>query len=74
MPSYWIVVRRGNPELYEALCVAFRGQTGFSVLLDRRKADDGRHRAAGDRREAPVAWGDDEFIVAERIEAGCAVA
>lgn len=74
MPSYWIVVRRGNPELYDALSVAFRGQTGFTVLVDRRKADDGSRPEAGERREASLAWGEDEFVVAERLETECAVA
>jgi hypothetical protein len=64
MASYWIVVPRGNPELYELLSVAFEGRSGFSVIVDRRQRegspDDGRAtRAPLDR---------DEFVVAEQAE------
>lgn len=74
MATYWIVVRRGNPELHEALRVAFRATPGFTVLLDRRRADERLRRATNERREAPIAWGSDEFIVAERLEPAGAAA
>jgi hypothetical protein len=66
MASYWIVVTRENPELFDLLSVAFRGRGDFSVIVDRR----GAVRAAeptGKRGRAP-ALGPDEFVVAERLE------
>jgi hypothetical protein len=66
MASYWIVVSRGNPELFELLSVAFRGRTGFSVIVDRRGT--GAQALAGERRLNPSDLGPDEFIVAERAE------
>lgn len=39
MTNYLIVVPRGNTELFELLSVAFRGHTGFNVLIDRRGSD-----------------------------------
>ncbi len=36
MTNYWIVVPRGNTELFDLLSVAFRGHTGFYVVVDRR--------------------------------------
>ena len=68
MSSYWIVVRRENPDLFETLSVAFRGRTGFSVLADRRVACHERPPGIRERREAQAVWGADEFIVAERLE------
>lgn len=65
MERYWIIVRRQDLELYRALSVAFRGQTGFRVLLDRRRVPAPR-RGSAERREGPLRWGPDEFIVAER--------
>ena len=70
MPSYLVVVRRDNTELFETLAVAFRGKTGFSVVVDRRVAPE-RRRRFRERREAQAAWGADEFIVAERLEPDC---
>jgi hypothetical protein len=66
MASYWIVVSRGNPELFELLSVAFRGRTGFNVIVDRRGT--GAGAPAGERRLKPSDLGPDEFIVAERAE------
>ena len=68
MASYWIVVRRNNRELFETLAVAFRGRTGFWVVVDRRKAPEVRRRGAQERRAGQAQWGPDEFIVAERLE------
>jgi len=39
MANYLIVVPRGNPELLDLLSVAFRGHTGFTVVIDRRGTD-----------------------------------
>ena len=70
MPSYLIVVRRGNRDLFDTLAVAFRGKTGFTVVVDRRVSPE-RRRRMRERREAQAAWGADEFIVAERLEPDC---
>lgn len=67
MASYWIVVTRGNAELYDLLSVAFRGRSDFSVIMDRRGA--GR-AAASDKRGRGPTPGPDEFIVAEQQGAG----
>jgi hypothetical protein len=67
MASYWIVVTRGNAELFDLLSVAFRGRSDFSVIMDRRGA--GR-AAASDKRGRGPTPGPDEFIVAERQAAG----
>jgi hypothetical protein len=66
MSTYWIVVRRENEDLFDTLSVAFRGRTGFRVIVDRR----GRaaRRRPRDRRGPQMLWGADEFIVAERVE------
>jgi hypothetical protein len=66
MASYWIVVPRGNEELFELLSVAFRGRTGFSVIEDRRAAvgtapDD-------ERRGTAPPLGPDEIVIAERAD------
>jgi hypothetical protein len=66
MASYWIVVPRGNAELFDLLSTAFRGRTGFSVIEDRRRADGGP--AEGDRRSSSLPLGPDEIVVAERTE------
>ena len=65
MASYYIVVPKGNPELFSLLSAAFRGQSGFSVIVDRRTAETPERR--GERRGGDVALGPDEFIVAERL-------
>ena len=39
MANYLIVVPRGNAELFELLSVAFRGDTGFNVVIDRRGSE-----------------------------------
>ena len=65
MASYWIVVPRGNDELFELLTVAFKGRTGFTVIMDRRAAD---NRPPEDRRSKGIELGPDEIIVAECAE------
>jgi hypothetical protein len=65
MASYYIVVPRGNPELFSLLSAAFRGQSAFSVILDRRTSES--LERTGERRGGDVALGPDEFIVAERL-------
>jgi hypothetical protein len=67
MATYWIVVRRENDELYDTLSVAFRGRTGFRVIVDRR-AHQSKRRGPQERRGTQARFGADEFIVAERIE------
>jgi hypothetical protein len=66
MASYWIVVPRDNPELFELLSVAFRGRAGFNVIVDRRSA--GSRSAEGERRASPGPLGHDEFIIAEQAD------
>ena len=66
MASYWIVVPRGNAELFELLSMAFKGDTGFSVIEDRRTA--GEPPAGADMRARSDALGPDEIVVAERTE------
>jgi hypothetical protein len=78
MSYYLIVVPRGNRELFELLSVAFNGQNGFNVVIDRRSPDaatapdDVPHASApdddGERRAGRVLLGPDEIIVAERAE------
>jgi hypothetical protein len=68
MASYWIVVTRGNAELFDLLSVAFRGRSDFSVIMDRRGG--GGRAAASDTRGRGPTPGPDEFIVAERQGAG----
>jgi hypothetical protein len=66
MATYWIIVRRENLELFEALTVAFRGHTGFRVILDRRQSDVSPR--CTDRRGDAISYGPDEFIIAERYD------
>jgi hypothetical protein len=64
MASYWIVVPRGNSELFDLLSIAFRGRSGFTVIVDRRSGDDVPH--GGERRGHRAEIGPDEIIVAEQ--------
>jgi hypothetical protein len=66
MASYWIVVAKGNAELFDLLSVAFKGRSDFSVIVDRRGTE--QEPAGGDRRGAGPELGPDEFVVAERAE------
>ena len=66
MATYWIVVRQDNAELYDALAVAFRGRTGFTVIRDRRSGESRRRGRFERRGPRQTEWGPDEFIVAER--------
>ncbi len=84
MTNYLIVVPRGNTELFELLSVAFRGHTGFNVVIDRRGSDapavssmspagllsQGDDSAPDDaeRRGGRVLLGPDEIVVAERAD------
>jgi hypothetical protein len=64
MASYWIVVPRGNTELFDLLSIAFRGRSGFTVIVDRRTIDDAPNGA--ERRGYRTELGPDEIIVAEQ--------
>jgi hypothetical protein len=66
MASYWIVVPLGNMELFELLSVAFRGRTGFNVIVDRRSVR--APTAEGDRRTTGLHPGPDEIVIAEQTE------
>jgi hypothetical protein len=69
MTSYWIVVPRGNSELFDLLSFAFRGRSGFTVILDRRTIEPSADRAGEwERRTVGADLGPDEFIVVERAE------
>jgi hypothetical protein len=72
MTNYLIVVPRGNTELFDLLSVAFRGHTGFHVVIDRRGSDSREDPAASldepERRGARLALGPDEIVVAERAD------
>lgn len=78
MANYLIVVPRGNTELFDLLSIAFSGDDGFQVVLDRRghdgaSASEHSHRPDADERRTPdVVPGPDEIVVAESAErAGC---
>ena len=66
MTNYWIVVPRGNTELFDLLSVAFRGHTGFHVVVDRRSSESGG--AETERRVGRMPLGPDEIVVAEQKE------
>ena len=66
MANYLIVVPRGNPELFDLLSVAFRGNTGFNVVFDRRGSES--ILGESERRTTRVTPGPDEIVVAERSE------
>lgn len=74
MANYLIVVPRGNSELYDLLSVAFRGHTGFNVVVDRRQPGSGavEDPATGDAEAAASRkpLGPDEIVVAERSDRG----
>ena len=63
MANYLIVVPRGNAELFELLSVAFRGDTGFNIVMDRRGSES--TLADTERRTTP---GPDEVVIAERSD------
>jgi hypothetical protein len=65
MANYLIVVPRGNTELFDLLSVAFRGLTGFHVVVDRRAS---ASLAGPERRSSRITPGPDEIVVAERSE------
>ena len=64
MASYWIVVPRGNTELFELLSIAFKGRSGFSVIEDRRAS--AAEPPGADRRVRSDELGPDEIVVAEQ--------
>ena len=66
MASYWIVVPRGNEELFDLLSLAFQGHSGVSVIADRRAPDGYAHDV--EQRAASVELGADEILVAERAQ------
>ena len=66
MTNYWIVVPRGNTELFDLLSVAFRGHTGFHVVVDRRGSEPAE--SATERRVGRMPLGPDEIVVAEQKE------
>src|SRR5262245_22211968 len=66
MASYWIVVPQGNAELFDLLSMAFKGRTGFSVIMDRRTS--GASAPGADRRSRSDSLGPDEIVVAERAD------
>jgi hypothetical protein len=72
MTNYLIVVPRGNTELFDLLSVAFRGHTGFRVVIDRRGAGSpASARATGalaERHGGRLSLGPDEIAVAECVE------
>ena len=72
MANYLIVVPRGNSELFDLLSVAFRGHTGFNVVVDRRQPGSGavEDPPTGDVEGAAsrMPLGADEIVVAERAE------
>jgi hypothetical protein len=72
MTNYLIVVPRGNTELFDLLSVAFRGHTGFQVVIDRRgggsPASAGTTGDMAERRGGRLSLGPDEIAIAERAE------
>jgi hypothetical protein len=66
MASYWIVVPRGNQELFDLLSAAFHGHSGFRVILDRRSPD-GQAQAVERRGDSPELAAD-EIVVAEQAQ------
>ena len=65
MPDYWVVVRRGDQELFDLLSAAFRGLGAYTIVADRRAAK--RTRRSRDRRVNKDTWKDHKFFVAERV-------
>jgi hypothetical protein len=65
MASYWIVVPRENADLFELLSIAFRGRSGFHVILDRRTVSGAPD---ADRRGPAPGLGRDEIVVAEQAD------
>jgi hypothetical protein len=66
MANYLIVVPRGNTELFDLLSAAFRGHTGFNVVIDRRGSES--LVADAERRTSRVTPGPDEIVIAERSD------
>jgi hypothetical protein len=68
MASYWIVVPRGNAELFDLLSIAFDGRSDFTVIVDRRADDSAASGERAERRGQRAELGPDEIVVAERAE------
>lgn len=69
MANYLIVVPRGNTELLDLLSVAFRGHTGFNVVIDRRGAPGAvPSPSIDDAERGRVPLGPDDIVVAERAD------
>ena len=72
MANYLIVVPRGNSELFDLLSVAFRGHTGFNVVVDRRQPGSGAVEDPPTGEVAAAAsrmpLGPEEIVVAERAD------
>jgi hypothetical protein len=66
MACYWIVVPRGNGELFDLLSMAFEGRPDFSVIVERRDADG--EVTGRERRGRGPDVGPDEILVAERAQ------
>jgi hypothetical protein len=69
MASYWIVVPRGNAELFDLLSIAFEGRSDFTVIVDRRADGSAAPTAeAAERRGQRAELGPDDIVVAERAD------
>lgn len=66
MATYWIVVPRGNQELFDLLSLAFHGHSGFSVIVDRRSPES--QPQDNERRAGRGALAPDEIIIAEQTQ------
>lgn len=67
MPTYWVIVARGQQDLLRALTAAFSEHDGFTVIEDRRGAP--RNKVKRDRRvRGPVPADEGGFLLAERRE------
>jgi hypothetical protein len=63
MRRYWVIVRRSNQPLFEALRATFSGRHGFTVILDRRALAT-QTWPLTERRRAQV-WEADDLVIAE---------
>jgi len=66
MACYWIVVPRGNGELFDLLSMAFQGRPDFNVIVERRDVDG--QLAGRERRGRGPDVSPDEILVAERAQ------
>jgi hypothetical protein len=69
MASYWIVVPRGNADLFDLISIAFQGRSGFTVIIDRRADVSAAGRVeSAERRGQRAELGPDEIVVAEQAD------